>query len=84
METTDRLLDAIPSVLSVRGVAYVLLCKQNKPDEVKDRVRAWGGWQAETVGSSGMQAGWEKLVIVRIWKDERPWRMQVQKYSHYD
>ncbi|CAI7670875.1 unnamed protein product [Penicillium bialowiezense] len=72
METTDRLLDAIPSVLSVRGVAYVLLCKQNKPDEVKDRVRAWGGWQAETVGSSGMQAGWEKLVIVRIWKDERP------------
>ncbi|KAJ5328116.1 hypothetical protein N7452_008506 [Penicillium brevicompactum] len=70
METTDRLLDAIPGVLSVRGVAYVLLCKQNKPDEVKDRVRAWGGWQAETVGSSGMQAGWEKLVIVRIWKEE--------------
>lgn len=69
METTDRLLDAIPGVLSARGVAYVLLCKQNRPDEVKHRIRGWGGWHAEPVGSSGMQAGWEKLVIVRIWRD---------------
>ncbi|KAJ5905979.1 uncharacterized protein N7473_002895 [Penicillium subrubescens] len=70
METTNRLLEAIPGVLSDRGVAYVLLCKQNRPDEVKERIRAWGGWNAESVGSSGMQAGWEKLVIVRIWKQE--------------
>ncbi|QQK42462.1 Methyltransferase small [Penicillium digitatum] len=63
METTDRLLDAIPGVLSVRGVAYVLLCKQNRPEQVMDRIRGWGGWQVETAGSSGMQAGWEKLVI---------------------
>lgn len=68
METTDRLLDAIPGVLAARGVAYVLLCKQNRPEEVKERIRRWG-WNAETVGSSGMQAGWEKLVIVRIWRD---------------
>lgn len=71
METTDRLLEAIPGVLSPRGVAYVLLCKQNRPDEVKERIRGWGGWSAETVGSSGMQAGWEKLVIVRIWRMDR-------------
>ncbi|CDM34604.1 hypothetical protein DTO013E5_5088 [Penicillium roqueforti] len=70
METTDRLLDAIPGVLSVRGVAYVLLCKQNRPDEVMERVRCWGSWHAETAGSSGMQAGWEKLVIVRIWRGD--------------
>lgn len=68
METTNRLLDAIPGILSPRGVAYVLLCKQNRPDEVKERIRGWGRWNAETVGSSGMQAGWEKLVIVRIWR----------------
>lgn len=68
METTDRLLDAIPETLSSRGVAYVLLCKQNRPEEVKQRIRDWAGWNAETVGSSGMQAGWEKLVIVRIWR----------------
>ncbi|KAJ5089958.1 hypothetical protein N7532_008642 [Penicillium argentinense] len=68
METTNRLLDAIPGVLSDRGVAYVLLCKQNKPEDVKEQIRNWVGWNAETVGSSGMQAGWEKLVIVRIWR----------------
>lgn len=68
METTNRLLDAIPGVLSSRGVAYVLLCKQNRPDDVKARIHGWGDWNAETVGSSGMQAGWEKLVIVRIWR----------------
>ncbi|KAJ5460644.1 uncharacterized protein N7458_002196 [Penicillium daleae] len=72
METTDRLLEAIPGILSARGVAYVLLCKQNRPNEVKGRIRAWGGWNAETVGSSGMQAGWEKLVIVRIWRQDTP------------
>lgn len=72
METTDRLLEAIPGILDpVRGVAYVLLCKQNNPEEVKERIRKWGnGWMAETVGNSGKQAGWEKLVIVRIWRGE--------------
>ena len=89
MEITDRLLDMIPSVLSKRGVAYVLLCKQNKPDEVGRRIvegeGVWGigvggggdeggegkgnGWRYETVGRSGMKAGWEKLVVVRIWRD---------------
>ncbi|KAL2799073.1 methyltransferase domain-containing protein [Aspergillus keveii] len=71
METTDKLLDAIPEVLDPnRGVAYVLLCAQNRPEEVKGRIREWGGgWKAETVGNSGVQAGWEKLVIVRIWRD---------------
>lgn len=71
METTNRLLDDIPDILSSRGVAYVLLCKQNRPDEVMDRVRNQGGWCAEIAGSSGKQAGWEKLVIVRIWRQDR-------------
>ncbi|KAL2856005.1 hypothetical protein BJY01DRAFT_187166 [Aspergillus pseudoustus] len=71
METTDKLLEAIPEVLDPeRGVAYVLLCAQNRPEEVKNRIRGWeGGWRAETVGNSGVQAGWEKLVIVRIWRE---------------
>ncbi|KAF2641465.1 N(5)-glutamine methyltransferas-like protein MTQ2 [Massarina eburnea CBS 473.64] len=70
MIVTDRMLDQIPQTLDLeRGVAYVLLCAQNKPEEVKRRIRDWGtGWRAETVGSSGKQAGWEKLQIVRIWK----------------
>ncbi|OQN98918.1 hypothetical protein B0A48_15264 [Cryoendolithus antarcticus] len=73
METTNRLLEQLPDVLSERGVAYVLLCAQNKPEVVKTSIRQWpGSWKAETVGSSGKTAGWEKLCVVRIWRDVVP------------
>ncbi|KAF2033247.1 hypothetical protein EK21DRAFT_59093 [Setomelanomma holmii] len=70
MVVTNKMLEQIPELLSKdKGVGYVLLCAQNKPEAVKQRIRAWGdGWMTETVGSSGKKAGWEKLVIVRIWK----------------
>lgn len=70
MVVTNRMLEQLPDILSEgRGVGYVLLCAQNKPDIVKQQIRDWGcGWQAETVGTSGKKAGWEKLHIVRIWK----------------
>ncbi|KAF1977209.1 putative methylase [Bimuria novae-zelandiae CBS 107.79] len=72
MVVMNRMLEQIPEILDAgRGVAYVLLCAQNKPEEVKQRIREWSpGWRAETVGSSGKQAGWEKLQVVRIWKEE--------------
>ncbi|OCT53484.1 putative methyltransferase [Cladophialophora carrionii] len=91
MEVTNRLLAQLPLVLSPRGVAYVLLCRGNRPEEVKRRIEAWEGsggggggggghgehgrskwkwkWRAQTVGSSGKTAGWEKLEIVRIWRE---------------
>lgn len=74
MEITDRFLDSIPEVLNTeRGVAYILLCAQNEPDKVMTRVRNWGSaWKVEIVGRSGEKAGWERLVIVRIWKDAGP------------
>ncbi|KAK3071021.1 S-adenosylmethionine-dependent methyltransferase [Teratosphaeriaceae sp. CCFEE 6253] len=69
METTDRLLAQLPDVLSKRGLAYVLLCKQNRPQVVLDTIRSWpGGWAADIVGTSGKIAGWEKLCVLRIWK----------------
>ncbi|KAF2466493.1 N(5)-glutamine methyltransferas-like protein MTQ2 [Lindgomyces ingoldianus] len=70
MEVTNRMLEQIPHILNpLRGVAYLLLCAQNKPEVVKQRIKDWGpGWMAETVGISGSKAGWEKLQIVRIWK----------------
>jgi release factor glutamine methyltransferase len=73
MVVTNRMFEQIPELLTPsRGVAYVLLCAQNKPEEVKERIRNWGpGWNAETVGSSGKKAGWEKLQIVRIWKEDQ-------------
>jgi release factor glutamine methyltransferase len=71
MVVTNRMLEQIPHILSKgRGVGYMLLCAQNKPDIVKRQIRDWGsGWQAETVGTSGKKAGWERLHIVRIWNN---------------
>jgi len=71
METTNRLLAQIPNVLSDIGVSYVLLCAQNKPEEVKAAIRRLPGgpWHVETVGRSGKKAGWEKLQIIRIWRE---------------
>lgn len=71
MQVTDRLLDQLPFVLhNERGVAYVLFCQQNKPDEVMERIRAWGEeWSVENVRRSGKVAGWEKLCVIKIWKN---------------
>jgi len=70
METANRLLDDLPRILSARGVAYVMFCARNEPEEVKARIeQEWGGrWRIETVGRSGKTAGWEKLEILRIWR----------------
>lgn len=71
MEITDRLIEGLPGVLSARGCAYLLLCAGNKPEEVKARIRGFGpAWRVQTVGDSGKQAGWEKLQIIRIWRDQ--------------
>lgn len=70
METTDRLIDSLPTILSPHGCAYILFCAQNKPDEVKERIQRIGPeWRVLTVGSSGKTAGREKLQVVRIWRD---------------
>ncbi|KAL8904099.1 MAG: hypothetical protein Q9207_003490 [Kuettlingeria erythrocarpa] len=68
MEVTDRLLEQLPLVLNIgRGVAYILLCAQNRPQEVAQRIRQWGSlWTVDVVGQSGKQGGWEKLQILRI------------------
>ncbi|KAL2113848.1 hypothetical protein VUR80DRAFT_1973 [Thermomyces stellatus] len=70
MEVTNRLIERLPEILSARGCAYIVLCAQNHPEEVKSRLRGMGvEWRAETVGSSGKKAGWEKLQIMRTWRE---------------
>lgn len=70
MEVTERLLEELPNILHPRrGVAYVLLCAQNKPGHVVERMNSQHGFQAQIVGTSGKQAGWEKLCVLRVWKD---------------
>ena len=70
MEVAGRLLEQLPDLLSSgRGVAYVLFCKQNRPDEIVRRIREWGPeWAVDVVGRSGKTAGWEKLQVLRIWR----------------
>jgi len=70
METTTRLLQSLPEVLNCsRGCAYILLCAQNKPEEVKEQIKSWGGkWAADVVGTTGKKGGWENLQILRIWR----------------
>jgi release factor glutamine methyltransferase len=71
METTNRLLDDLPRLLNpATGVAYILLCAQNKPDDVMNRIKKWGpNWHVDVAGHSGKKAGWEVLVIFRVWRD---------------
>lgn len=73
MERTLRLLVALPRILSSRGVAYILLCAQNKPEEVKASIPTLlkGDWVVDTVGTSGKTAGWENLVIIRIARQQK-------------
>ena len=68
MEVTNRLIDQLPRLLSPeRGVAYILLCASNKPQELVSRINARStSWTAQIVGTSGKTAGWERLVILRI------------------
>jgi len=67
MEVTGRLLEQLDSALSARGVAYVLLCARNRPEDVVRGVQTWGpAWRVSTVKTSGRQGGWERLQIVRI------------------
>lgn len=71
METTNRLLNQLPEILNpMLGVAYVLLCAQNKPALVIQQIKSWAtGWKVAAVGQSGKTGGWEKLQILRIWKE---------------
>lgn len=68
MEVTSKLLEQIPRVLSPeRGLAYILLCEQNKPEEVMQQIRQWGpSWAVSLIGDSGKTGGWEKLKVIRV------------------
>ncbi|KAG6020148.1 hypothetical protein E4U41_002961 [Claviceps citrina] len=70
METTTRLVSALPGLLAPRGCAYLLLCAQNRPDRVREDICGFGPeWRVDVVGSSGKTAGWERLQVLRIWRE---------------
>jgi release factor glutamine methyltransferase len=73
MEITNQLVAQLPEVLSRRGVAYILLCVGNRPEEVMYTIRSWHcdhgyTWETDIVGSSGKKAGWERLCVIRVFR----------------
>ncbi|TGZ85340.1 hypothetical protein EX30DRAFT_314356, partial [Ascodesmis nigricans] len=67
MEVTWRFLEMLETVMSERGVVYLLLCAQNRPQEVVEWVKE-RGWGVVKVGGSGKKAGWERLGVWRVWR----------------
>ncbi|ANB11317.1 Mtq2p [Sugiyamaella lignohabitans] len=65
MEVTNVLLDGLDSVLSDRGIAYILFCKRNNPEKVAESM-AQRGWKTFCVGER--RAGWEVLSVWRFMK----------------
>jgi release factor glutamine methyltransferase len=42
MEVTDRLLEEIPELLSPQGIFYLVAVKENKPEEIIERMKSKG------------------------------------------
>jgi release factor glutamine methyltransferase len=73
MEVTNLLLSQLEEGLSERGVAYILFCARNKPDEVKRRLEG-EGWHVENIMYSGGKGGWERLVVLRVYRKGLRWQ----------
>ncbi|EGW31552.1 uncharacterized protein SPAPADRAFT_56378 [Spathaspora passalidarum NRRL Y-27907] len=64
MVTTWQVLNNLQTTLSQdQGVAYILFCARNKPDEVAEKMRRQG-WQVDLIISR--KAGWEVLSVLRF------------------
>lgn len=61
MVVTWQLLDRLETVLSPKGVAYVLFCARNKPEDVA-RIMETRGWRVQK--AIHRKAGWEVLSIL--------------------
>ncbi|KAF3992591.1 hypothetical protein FT663_02244 [Candidozyma haemuli var. vulneris] len=68
MVVTWQLLDRLDEYLTPNGVAYILFCARNKPDEVA-KVMESRGWTVETV--IHRKAGWEVLSVLSFRKDSQ-------------
>lgn len=65
MEVTWKLLDYLSETLSPKGMAYLIFCKRNKPEEVA-KIMEEKGWSAVQIGER--KAGWE---ILSVWRFTR-------------
>lgn len=65
MEITWKLLNDLDTILSPKGMAYIIFCKRNKPEQVA-QIMSNRGWLANQIGER--KAGWEILSLWRFSK----------------
>ncbi|ODQ68584.1 hypothetical protein NADFUDRAFT_49222 [Nadsonia fulvescens var. elongata DSM 6958] len=65
MDVTWVLLNDLDTILSPQGVAYILFCKRNKPEQVAE-IMVQRGWHVHRIGER--KAGWEVLSVWRFTK----------------
>ncbi|EDO19318.1 hypothetical protein Kpol_1036p63 [Vanderwaltozyma polyspora DSM 70294] len=63
MVVTQKVLDNLDSILSKNGVAYILFCARNHPEQVAEEMRL-KGWKIDLV--EHRKAGWEVLSVYRF------------------
>lgn len=63
MVITQQVLDKLDEILSLQGVAYILFCARNKPEQVAENMRR-NGWKADLI--INRKAGWEVLSVYRF------------------
>lgn len=65
MVTTWKVLNLLQEILASDGIAYILFCARNRPDEVAEIMRN-RGWSVDVIINK--KAGWEVLSILRFTK----------------
>ncbi|KAJ3023528.1 HemK methyltransferase member 2 [Thoreauomyces humboldtii] len=66
-EVIDRVLPLVPRMLSPRGLFYMVVINENRPEEISERMRELGGYTSDVVMTR--RAGSEGLSIMRFRKD---------------
>ncbi|CCK71885.1 S-adenosylmethionine-dependent methyltransferase KNAG_0I00940 [Huiozyma naganishii CBS 8797] len=65
MEITGKVLDSLETVLSPKGVAYILFCARNKPEQLVQKIMQEDpSWDIELI--EHRKAGWEVLSVYRF------------------
>ncbi|KAH3901960.1 related to eRF1 methyltransferase catalytic subunit MTQ2 [Saccharomycodes ludwigii] len=62
---TNKLLNNLHNILSPKGVAYILFCARNKPQEIQLRMEGHG-WKVDLIEKR--KAGWEVLSVYKFQK----------------
>ncbi|CCD26998.1 S-adenosylmethionine-dependent methyltransferase NDAI_0J01060 [Naumovozyma dairenensis CBS 421] len=66
MEITNRVLAQLDTILTPNGIAYILFCARNKPEEIIKSMKenGYSNWNIELV--KNRKAGWEVLSVYRF------------------